>query len=62
MFDSREIAKKALERASEIRAERKRRQKIIQNCTILSVFPVVPVCRIFLRKNTDNDQIVNCDN
>ena len=56
MYDNREIAQKALQRAAEIKAENKRRHRIIQNGTVVGVLSAVMVFAMVLANGTDDTQ------
>lgn len=54
MYNNSEIAKRALQRASEIKAEKKRKQHMLQNGAILSVFTAAMISAVIIAGNTNN--------
>jgi len=59
VFNNNEIAQKALKRAAEIKEERKRITRILQNGTILSIFSAVLVSAMVITNGVDDTKLVN---
>ena len=58
LFDSSMIAKRALERASELKEDRKRKLNIIQNGAKLCALTAVLVSAIYITNSADETQTV----